>query len=278
MYDDQNVSPEVRQTINETLRDTLSTDGWTKLYWEVVLENLQEDFDIETDLFELAQNAPCLVEMFQIGALTGKGVISDKIRVTITEIIHSLVRIAFRAEKGDELAANQLKVLHKVAHPFNYELPATAIKNLADSYHTSPHLARAWSVRSLMLDLSYMVKPTRGRRSLLDGPVVLRTSIPLISDPALYEKAKKHIRRGSWLQSLAISIYIEELAAEGISIDVRHIKLDLQKLKEWEAVNLKDHPLHRGSLVWNYGERLPPIPIYSEGWKRLWRRGDKDQE
>jgi hypothetical protein len=231
MYDDDHVdSPEVREAINGTLRERLSTDGGTKYQWDILLKVLREEFGIETDLLDLAQNAPCLVEMFQIGALASKGIIGREARETLSEIIHNLVRIAFRAQKGDELAANQLKVLHKVAHPFNYELPVTVIKNLAHSYPTSPHLARAWSVRSLMLDLSYMVEPTRGRSSLLDGPVMLRTSIPPISDPALYEKATKHIRRGSWLQSLAISIYIEVLAEEGINMDVRQIKLDLQKL------------------------------------------------
>jgi hypothetical protein len=60
MHDDENVSSEVRETINETLRDTLSTDGWTKLYWDIVLENLHDDFDIKTDLFELAQKRALL--------------------------------------------------------------------------------------------------------------------------------------------------------------------------------------------------------------------------
>lgn len=281
MYDDQNVSPEVRETINETLRDTLSTDGWTRLYWDVVLENLHEDFDIETDLFELAQDAPCLVEMFQIGALTGKGVIRDEIRVTITEIIHSLVRIALGAEKGDEKASSQLTVLHKVAHPSNYELPATVIKNLADSYHMSPHLARGWSVRSLMLDLSYAVEPTRLDRSVLEGPIKLTTSNPQLIDPGLYEKAKGHIKRGMTLQGLAIAIYIKEMDKEGITLETSQIKADLRKLKEWESINLKKDSPHR-LLLWNHAGRyplasIPAIPIHSEGWKKLWRRGIKNR-
>jgi hypothetical protein len=73
MYDNDHIeSPEVREALNGTLRDILSTDGWTKYHWDTVLERLHEDFDIETDLLELAENAPGLVEMFQIGALTKK--------------------------------------------------------------------------------------------------------------------------------------------------------------------------------------------------------------
>lgn len=279
MYDRENVSPEERAAINETLRDVLSTDGWTKYYWDIVLENLHEDLDIETDLLGLAQNAPCLVEMFQIGAFASNGIIGTETRGTLSEIIHKLVRIAFHAEKGDELAANQLRVLHKVAHPFNYELDPKIIKNLADSYHTPPHLARGWSIRDLMLRLSYAVEPTRADRSVLDGPVKLTTRSLQTVDPGLYEKAKPYVLTNTTLQSLAINVYIQDMLNEGIKLDIRSIRTDLRKLKEWESKNLKKDSPHR-LLLWDHLGQYPPasipaIPIYSEGWKKLWRRGDK---
>jgi hypothetical protein len=204
---------------------------------------------------------------------------SHETRVTISQIIHELVRIAFRAEKGDEKAANQLKVLHKVAHPFSYELPATVIKKLADSYHISPHLARGWSVRDLMVKLSFVVEPTRLDRSVLDGPVKLTTRELHTVNRKLHAKAKKHIHTNTTLQSLAISLYLEELDKEGITLNPNQIKADLRKLKEWETVNLKEDSPHY-ILLWNRpGEyppaSLPPIPIYSNGWKRKWRRGSK---
>ena len=218
--------------------------------------------------------------MFQIGALTGT-VIKAKTRETLRQIIHSLVRIAYRADQGDDKAADQLRVLHKVAHPKSYELPATVIKSLADRYHTSPHLARAWDVRGLMLDLSYVVEPTQFDRSVLDGPVKLTThSVHLHRE--LYDRAARHVRKGTTLLSLATTIYIEELDREGITLDPRQIKRDLQKLKEWEVVNLKDDSLHQLPLWSRAGEylpaNLPGIPIYSDGWKRLWRRGGKNRK
>jgi hypothetical protein len=82
---------------------------------------------------ELVQNAPCLTQMFQIGALARKGIIGKETRETLSQIIHRLVRIAFYAEGDDEKASDQLKALHKLAHPNNYELPAVVIKNLANN-------------------------------------------------------------------------------------------------------------------------------------------------
>ena len=106
-------SPEVREAINSTLRDTLSTDGWGRSTWDVVIKNLREEIGVETDLLALAQNALCLVQMFQLGTLARHGVISPKTRSSVAETIKAIVGIAYRAEKGDEKASNQLAVLHK---------------------------------------------------------------------------------------------------------------------------------------------------------------------
>lgn len=281
MYDRHHAdSPEVREAINQTLRDILSTGGWPPSQWDTVIKGLRESHGIETDLLELAQNAPGLVEMFQIAALTDKGLISRESEKTLSEIIHNLVRIAFRAQGGDELASNQLKVLHKIAYPFNYELPATVIKNLAVRYHISPHLARAWDVRELMYELSYVVEPVNFEKSVLEGPVTLKTHNLGMRD--VYNKAKHHIRRGSTLLSLAISLYIERLEQEGIALEPRDIKRDLQKLKKWESANLKEDSPFRLPLWYEPGKyppaNLPGIPIYSDGWKKLWRRGGKKKK
>jgi hypothetical protein len=271
-------SPEVREAVNATLRDVLYDEGWGKSRWDSLVKNLNKEFGIETDIMGLAQRAPGLVEMFQLGALIDNGLVGEEIRVKLKEIIWKMVRIAYHAGKGDERAIDQLNVIHKVAHPDSYELPATIIKNLANSYHTSPHLARAWKIRGLMLNLSYVVEPTRKDKSILKSPIKLSTMDLRSYDPDLYAKATKHIKKGSTLQSLAIDIYIEELNNEGITIDPRQLKLDLQKLKQWEAVNNpnKSYPLR----LWNVNSDAPPanipdIPIFSEGWKKLWRRGDK---
>src|ERR1700730_18813423 len=106
---------EVREAINSTLRDTLSTDGWGRDHWDRVIKGLHQEFGIDTDLLTLAQSAPYLVQMFQMGALVRAGIISGKTKQTVSDTIRSLIGIAYHAEKGDEKASNQLAVLHKIA-------------------------------------------------------------------------------------------------------------------------------------------------------------------
>jgi hypothetical protein len=230
----------------------------------------------------MAQHAPGLIEMFQLGSLSRKGIIKKKTRKTVSQIIHQLIRVACQADQGNEQSLDQLKAIHKLSHPQSYDLPATVIKNLVDSYHTSPHLARAWSVRHLMLDLSDVVEPVREGISVLKSGIKLTTTDVHLLDPEVYGKAKKHIKRGSTLQSLAMSIYLDDLNKEGINLDLRQLKLDLKKLREWEVANHFD--ASHGYELWNgrFGQyptaRIPRIPMYSEGWKRSFGRGDKKQE
>jgi hypothetical protein len=279
MPDESAESAEAREALNATLKDVLSNGGWGKSVWNGVIKHLREDYDIDADLAWLANSALCMIEVCQLGALARKGIIGKETRETVTQIIHQLVRIALAAEKGDTESSDQLKALHKISYNRNYELPATVIKNLVDSYHISPHLARAWDIRDLMLDLSYVVEQTRADKSILECSVKLSTRDNARRfNEALYDRAAKHIKRNSTLQSLAIEIFIEDMEAEGISLDPRGLKRDLQKLKEWEAVNLND-PSDRLPL-WSEVQYprayIPPIPIYSsEGWKQRWKRGDK---
>lgn len=273
---------EAREAINETLIDLLPRDGWGKGHWKTILRVLREEFQIETDVLGLLQSVPqdCLARLFQLGALARKGVIKKATIKSLTDIIRGLVTIAYKADKGDESARNQLDAIHKLVFPNVYRLPASVIQKLVDSYYTSPHLARAWSVRSIMEEISLVLVPMREGMSLLDGVVKLTTN-PTLMKSALYQVVKQYIKLGSTLQSIAIDIYQDQLREEGIEInDDRQIKLDLQKLRQWEDEHLDDElrnhyelrPVATGNYPIAY---LPVIPMYSEGWKARWRKGDK---
>ncbi|MDQ3906832.1 MAG: hypothetical protein M3268_00645 [Acidobacteriota bacterium] len=267
------LSNEARAAVNQTLNDFLGNE-WGE--WDFLLKYLRDEHHIDTDLADLAYHAPCLIEMLTVGALARNGEISRYSLKIIRQIIHNLIRIAYRADKGEENAINQFKALHKIAYPHSYELPATVIENLVTSYHTSPHLARAWSIRDRMIDLAYVVRPARKGASVLEGAVTLTTKPNLMTHP-MYQRAASLIKPQSTLQSLAIAIYTEDLDREGIKIDTRQLKADLQKLREWEAANPWDEDEYV-TLFRDLDEpkvKLPPVPIYSQGWKQKWRRGDK---
>jgi hypothetical protein len=273
-----------REAINATLRDILP-NPWGKSFWDKLPETLHEEFQIETDLLGLVSNAPCLTEMFQIGALYRVGLIKKDTLKLITEVIHQLVRVAFHADSGEEKASNQLKVMHKLAYPRVYDLPATVIEGLAKSYVTSPHLARAWAIRWLMHDLCFVVTPVREDMSLLDGAVKLQDDFVFndgshLKDLPNYKEAAKHIKKNSTLKSLATNIYLAKLKEEGIEIDQEQIKRDFRILREWEEVHLNE----KERTGWSLFDKscthprayLPVIPMYSEGWKdRFKQRGAK---
>lgn len=275
---------ETREVINETLKDILCDEGWGKSIWDGLVKSLREEFGIETDIMELAQNAPCLVEVFQIGALGKKGIIKKETQKRVSEIIHQLVRLAHRASTGDASALNQLKVAHKIVYPNVYQFPVTVIENLAERYHTPPHLARAWAVRSIMVEIDLVLEPTREGASLLDGAVKLTTAPNLVKSD-LYKSVASYMRRNSTLQSIAIDMYIDELSREGITLDEERLKDDLRKLKEWEDAHFtQDDELRTYYKLWCGDKRyprayLPVIPMYSEDWKRrlLRRRGGKEK-
>jgi hypothetical protein len=284
MPDSNTESAEAREAINATLRDILP-NPWGRSFWDNLPKTLYEEFQIKTDLLGLVSNAPCLTEMFQVGALDRAGVIKKDTLKLFTEIIHQLVRIAFHAEGGDEKASNQLKVMHKLAYPRVYDLPATVIEGLAKSYVTSPHLARAWAIRWLMNDLCFVVTPVREDMSLLDGAVKLQDDFVFndgshLKDTQRYKEAAEHIKRNSTLQSLATSIYLARLKAEGIEIEPEQIKRDFRILREWEEINLTE----KERAGWSLFDKscthppayLPVIPMYSEDWKdRYKQRGAK---
>ena len=273
---------EAREAINETLIDLLPKDGWGHGHWETLVRVLREQHHIETDVLGLLQSAPqdCLIRVFQLGAFAREDVIKKETITTITDILRGLVTVAYHADAGDESARKQLDAIHKLVFPKVYRLPSSVVQRLVDSYHTSPHLARAWSVRSIMERIALVLVPVREGVSLLDGAVKL-TTIPTLIDSAVYQRVNQYIKPGSTLQSLAIDIYQDQLRNEGIEInDERQLKLDLQKLRKWEDEHLDDnlrnyYPL-RPVATGNYPTAfLPVIPMYSEGWKSKWRRGDK---
>lgn len=270
-----------RVSLSETLLDILpigigSGDNIEKRFavgrWKSILKYLRDEYQIDTDILGLVENAHCLAEIMIAGVLAREGVIKEDTFRTFREIVERLMPIAIQADKGEERAINRLKVIHKFAYPDEYEVPTAVISELADKYHTSPHLARAWAIRKLMIDLSFVVKPMRRDKNPLQSAVRLREGKkePILEGyRELYQRAAKHIKRNTTLQSLAMSIYLEDLEAEGISLETRQLKLDLQKLRQWEKTNkLPLLPIFEGAS-------LPVVPMYSEGWKSKYRRGDK---
>lgn len=188
-------------------------------------------------------------------------------------LIHGLADIAMLAAHGDEKSLLQLKAIEKLIRAPKYCLPFTKLREIIDRYETSPPLARAWELRRLMSNLCWVVAPIRSKPPYsIDQPVKLvKPSNSAFTH--LSELAQRHLKRNSTLQSLAISIYLEQLRDEGTdennTITEKTLKSDLARAREWERTASEDDKIRRGSYTGLGLHRDNPITWYdfSDGWK-----------
>src|SRR6185437_10235598 len=100
--------------------------------------------------------------------------------------------------------------------PQEYNLPNAVIENIVDRYNGSPQLARACHLRHLMSLLTKVVRPAHAEKPFTTrSPVVLLETLNEDLNNEwrfLFVNAQKQWKRNSTLQSLAIRIYLSELA------------------------------------------------------------------
>lgn len=227
------------------------------------------------ELLENLSDAPGAFDLLIIDHLIDKGELDNAYHYRVEEIVDALVQIACDAGTGDERATNQLRLIEKIIHPEKYELEATKIAELAGRYETPPQLARAWELRRLMSGLATVLEPVdQSKTPSVDDRVRLIIRKPKSRHELYYwERAKKHMKRNSTLQSLAIRIYLEYLQDEGLtddeSITERTLKRDLAKAREWENTTTEEQRRRRGHSFgqgFRYGPRIDWYD-FSEGWK-----------
>lgn len=81
-------------------------------------------------------------------------------------IVSGLLDVIVLAAPGDEQAANQLIAIQKLVRPQAYNLPQSVIKNIAERYYSSPHLARGSYLRYVMYFLKRIVTPACSKKPL----------------------------------------------------------------------------------------------------------------
>jgi hypothetical protein len=189
-------------------------------------------------------------------------------------LIEGLTTIAILAAYGDEKSITQLKAIEKLIRAPKYCLPFTKLREIIDRYETSPPLARAWELRQLMSCLCWVVAPIRPKPPYsIDQPVkLIQPSNSAYVE--LSELAQRHIKRNSTLQSLAISIYLEQLRNEGVTdenntITERTLKADLTRAREWDKTVSEEDKVRRGTYKGLGLHQDSPITWYafSDEWK-----------
>jgi hypothetical protein len=190
------------------------------------------------------------------------------------EIVKGITSIIFRAVfKLDDEARDELRAIEKLAAAGKYEVPHSAIREIAERYETSPPLARGWELRELMSYLAAIVEPVKpGKALTLNEPIRVMDHVPKYS-AGLKELADKHWKRNSTLQSLAIRIYLDGLCDAGIIDDAQAIteetlKRDLKLVREWEETHSHVDKLKRGHFTgYPLGDTKITWCGFSQGWK-----------
>jgi hypothetical protein len=252
-------------------------EGFHDLIAEVA-ERLSEDrISGEYQFWE----GPDILEEIRTGKLRLGDILFSAERSELREVISGLIGLLVRRHFGDEIAHQQLNIIHSFMFPKQYEVPEHVIEKLSKKYR-SGHLTRAWELRKLMYEISDLVVPTKtNAENILKSPVQLLPQAD--RKHSLYPLVKKHLKRGTTLQILAIRIYLEmvnEREDQG-AIDERTLKRDLQRLRKWEESDVEH--MRRKKELTAAGTEVSwkaPIPVrkYSESWFPSLREDSQESE
>jgi hypothetical protein len=154
-------------------------------------------------------------------------------------ILPVLIRAAQAEDRGgglsaeDHRALNQLKAIRRVVDPDLYRVTDRELTEFIKAHYPGASASRAWEMRRLMSQLSMCLTPVRGK-SVLKGPV--RRLSRRVAKGLFYKEVEEHWNSNSTLESLAVEIYRDHLKRDGISLESRSLKRDLQKMRRDERL------------------------------------------
>jgi hypothetical protein len=197
-----------------------------------------------------------------------------------------LLPLFLKAVCGDAEAQGQVKIIKQVANPRRRGLPPAEIKAFFDKRHRFDRsLARAFKIVVWMGQIDAAVTRlgndefNEGARGILHGEVKLLSEDRARVFSPIYERVKAAFKRSNnTLESLAISIYHDELKQEGINVPKETLRKDLAAYKKWkpekgeETIPVSIHTVNgRGEFQGDLREELL-IGFSTNDWKEDHRR------
>jgi hypothetical protein len=231
------------------------------------------------DGLRLLQHVTSMVgvhSLLKLHQLINDGEVPMRYFDNVERVCSELLRVIELAAAGSKFAENQLIVIEKVLNPNTYNVPDSVIENIAERYHSSPHVARGSYLRYVMYFLKRIVAPSSAGK-----PLTTRSRVQLVDAaesnyPYLFKKARQHWNKNSTLQSLAIQIFLSEVNATSstsANIDERTLKRDLAILRKWEVSHRRSSgDAIAGDVLEEYGTEDEPItwPVFSVNPKWSW--------
>lgn len=187
---------------------------------------------------QILTTSPGFLTCVFAGAYKLGGSLTSEEADQLSDMFAGLLAVHLRAHNGDEMAKSQLQAIKKLISPGKYQVPLNVIEELAKKYNTHGPLVRGWEIRRLMAQLVPLITSVDiANQDPTKGPIKL-TDSEETQGSDLYQEAASHCRKGTTLQSLAIRIYLGRLEKSGDQhVDIRSLKRDLQKVREWEVGN-----------------------------------------
>ena len=192
-----------------------------------------------------------------------------------------------RHETDEEVLGHLIYGLRPIINDAVNEIDPSALERLLDihkliypeHYEVSPSVARAMMIRRLMGKLSRVVKPIKGEGFLRDKSYIKLTDNEERHNFKEYKLAKRYLQQRKngrfTLQSLAISIFIEQADKEGRDgISQRTIERDLRAARLFDKKQEKAGRPPEFNMILASGESLPSHK-FTEDWKRRKRFTDK---
>lgn len=219
-------------------------------------------------------SSPGLMISVLAGAYRLGGDLNTEEAKMLEDLFSGLLRILLQAHAGDDVSRKQLLAVRTLIFRSKYQVSIKDMEKIIKKYNKKGPLARGWEIRELMAELaSFVISANPDNQNILKGPIRL-SEIPELKESSLYQEAQQICEHGTTLQSLAIKIYLNRLQDKGDqTTDVRSLKRDLQKVKEWEFADpihtaMKETYLSNSALALPW--RLPTekfsernFPIYS---------------
>lgn len=217
--------------------------------------------------------APDLLEEIREGKLRLGLILRPSEIEEFRAILSGLIGLFIQRHLGDEKDPIwQLNLVHKFVFPRKFEINQKVVERLSKKYG-SGHLIRGWALRRLMYELADLVElPEPDAEDVTMSPVFVSPGAD--TGHRLYPLVKRHCKRGTTLQSLAIRVYLELIKNENEdqTIDERSLRRDLRRLKAWEDADPEHTRLkeeYAAARAGHHWKARIPVRLYSESFRPL---------
>lgn len=132
-----------------------------------ILNGIEDLTGVRLNLGDIFAARFNLITVLLINAYIKKGKLDKSHAIGLSSLFSTILELKLKAAEGDKSANTLYKGIEKLAYPpkmirnkKNKKTPFLPIvEDMLNNYHSSPHLVRAYEIRRLMSELSFIIEP-----------------------------------------------------------------------------------------------------------------------